>query len=167
MKKNAVNDGTSLEARVTYAAEVFEARGVALIRKIPNPWVVRRRGAQIISAVPVKQGRLVDYMGTVKGGRGIAFDAKSTTNTTAFRVRNVEPHQLTFLERTQKLGGVAFLLIEFLEHGEIYRVPIEAFRSYYDEAERGGRQSIPYADFVAKWDMVGTPDTFVDFLGAI
>lgn len=56
------NKGKTLELQVNFANEQYLARRVALVQKIPTPWTVIRRGAQIISEFPAQKST-VDYIG--------------------------------------------------------------------------------------------------------
>lgn len=154
MKQNAKNDGSAFESMVIMANHMYQARGIAFVEKTPNPWKVKRKGPVIVSAYPTKEGRLVDFIGLVRSGTGIAFDAKSTIVETRFELANIEDHQVRFLQQYDQLGGIAFLLVEFVKHREVFLLPIPDLAQYWGEAQAGGRKSIPYEDFVKKFPLV-------------
>jgi recombination protein U len=150
-KKNA-NLGKGLEDRITKQNEWYEKQGVAVIRKIPNPWVVRRKGPHIVGANPVPSG-LCDFIGTshLVGGRSIVFDAKECKLKTRFPLKNIKPEQMDHLTETIKHGGIGFLIIDFTELNEMYYVPYEFILPYWDDAEdENNPQSIPIADIREK-----------------
>lgn len=144
-RANWKNDGSGFEEVVTFSCQQYENRGMALIRKTPNPWIIQRRGAHIVGAIPNAKERLIDYMGNWEG-RAIAFEAKSTLETTRFDLANIAGHQFTLLRKWHVQGGISFVLIEFPKMMEVYFMPILFVERYWIAAERGGRKSIPYAD---------------------
>ena len=153
MRRNAKNDGSAFESLVIMACESYRMKGIASINKTPNPWKVKRSGGEIVSAFPTKEGRLVDFIGIIRGGLAVAFDAKSTLLNSRFDLGHVENHQVEFLLEYEKLGGLSFLLIEFIGRRAVYLVPIKEYAEYWRQAQQGGRKSIPYADF-KKWPRV-------------
>ncbi len=56
-------------------------------------------------------------------------------------------HQMEFMEAFTKQGGISFLLISFHITGEIFFLPCEDIKKFYDGARNGGRKSIPYEAF--------------------
>lgn len=145
-----------------HACEQYESRGWAVIQEVPTPWIVNRRGNEVLHAYPEKPST-VDFVG-VWNGRAVAFDAKETKERTRFPLKNIEQHQIDFLRRFLDQGGISFVLIEFAVLREVYAVPFVEIEKWWIDSFRGGRQSIPYAEF-AKWNMVKTGRGIVlDFL---
>lgn len=138
------NLGRALEVMVETANAQYAARRWARIEKVNVKWTVQRVGKRIVSAFPAEKST-VDFMG-IYNGRGIAFDAKETRETTLFPLKNIEPHQMDFLRDWQDQGGISFFLIEFVKHAEIYFVPFDFVDRYWQAAIKGGRKSIPYDD---------------------
>lgn len=93
--------------------------GVAHVRKVGAPVIVGRGGAPCAweGTGPA------DYLGTLRGGRAVAIEAKSVGKRLS-RVAVLE-HQARDLERTERLGGLALLVVE-LRHvgprGTVYAV---------------------------------------------
>lgn len=158
--------GDKFEQRLIKACEQYRERGMALIDKTPNNWQVIRRGKEIVSAY-AKGKSTVDFIG-ISHGRAIAFEAKTTQLTTRFNLDMVKEHQVQYLKQFREQGGIAFFLIEFRKHEEVYLVPITDFITYWDHAQKGGAQSIPYADFKFNWQQVKPARGItVDFLKEI
>lgn len=139
-----INLGMGFEGLIEHANSQYLKKGLATIQKVHTPWVVVRKGKQIISAYP-KGKSTVDFVG-MSHGRGISFDCKSTRETKRFPLDNVHQHQMDFLKTWQDQGGISFFLVEWVKHNEIYYVPYNFVDQYWQEAQNGGRKSIPYED---------------------
>jgi recombination protein U len=86
-----------------------------------------------------------DYGGVLApDGRAIFFDAK-TTRRDLLDFDNLHAHQIGFLERTARFGGVAGFLVEFSKHGEVYFLPVQIVARWRDES---ARKSLPRRFFV-------------------
>src|SRR5699024_2486642 len=121
--------GQALENLIEYSNKSYRQKGWAVIDKVPTPWTVYydKRTGRVVRAFPKEKGT-VDFLG-VSHGRGIAFDAKSTNNTTRFPLDNVKEHQLQYLLDYQEQGGIAFLIVEFAKLREIYYLKIDDLKS--------------------------------------
>lgn len=86
-------------------------------------------------------------------GQGIAFDAKETENKTAFPLKNIHQHQLTFLEYFQDVGGTAFFLIQFkkIQQDHAFVTPLDFVKKYWYDGD--SRRSMPYASFDPSWSI--------------
>src|SRR5579875_38202 len=129
------NRGMAFEYLIEYTNRQYQAKGIAVIQKIPTPVKMIRRGAQIVSAFPERKST-VDFIG-VAGGRAIAFDAKSTRLYTRFPHGNIEQHQYEFLWEWQTQGGIAFVLVEFSTLHEVYVMPFEILQKFWVAMKRG------------------------------
>jgi len=111
-KKNA---GKFLEDWIDFANKQYYDRGLAVVNKIPTPWVVQRKyhpyrkTYEIANAFPEKKST-VDFGGTSQT-HSIWFDAKVTKQKTSFPLKNIHQHQIEYLEKVQAQGGKAFFLI--------------------------------------------------------
>ena len=152
MAISPANRGMAFEHLVEYTNRCYRMKGIAHIEKVPTPWKVVRRGNRIISAFPEKKGT-VDFIG-VSHGRMIAFDAKSTRERTRFPLDNIEDHQMAFLKSWKDQGAIAFFLVEFVKHQEVYFLPYREAEKWWEEAKQGGRKSIPYEWFMEHCDLV-------------
>lgn len=133
--RSHANRGAKLEKLIDMTNTQYRNKGVALIDKVPNAWVVQRDGKRIVSAFPQRKTG-VDYVG-VSHGRAIAIEAKSTTNRTSFPLSMIQDHQIKFLQQFVDQGGVSFFIIEFSKLGEIYFAPFEFVSKWlYEEGYR-------------------------------
>jgi len=109
----------------------------SLILKVPTPIVLTSKGL-------VAQSSTVDFVGLLDGGMFIAFDAKETSVTTRFDLKNIKGHQLEYLQVVKGLGGLAFFLIHFKKvyADELFVVPISLIEEHWN----GSKSSIPLAD---------------------
>ena len=89
-----------------------------------------------------------DFVGTIEGGKSIAFDAKSTKGK-SFPIKNIlsRVHQLQYLTRTERLGGHAFYLIEFKDLSRFFLASIQEIEKAVERSYNGGRKSIPIEEF--------------------
>jgi len=125
------NRGMDFETALNEMHELYEARGVAQIRK------------QYVPSLPVKDGKwakvigksTVDYVGQLGRGRFVAFDAKDCAEK-RISLERLQDHQLRFLEYASMLGGLAFILVRFGRR-TVYMIPVEAWR-WAVEAHRAG-----------------------------
>ena len=112
-------NGRRLEAWLNDQHARALATGVAHVRKVGADVVVGRGGLPCAWAGPGP----ADYLGTLRGGRSLAVEAKSVAKRLS-RVAVLE-HQARDLERTAALGGLALLVVE-LRHvgprGTVYAV---------------------------------------------
>lgn len=127
------NRGSALEDLVALTLAAYEGRGAALIRKVPDPWRVVRRGGRIAGAFPERKG-LVDYIGVWRS-RAVAFDCKECARRLEFS--KVPPHQLEFLLRWEACGGIAGLLLWFWREGAFAWLPAGEAARALAEGKRG------------------------------
>lgn len=126
------NRGRALEDLVDVVLAGYEQRGVALVRRVPDPWRVVRRDGRVVGAFPVRKG-LVDYLGVWRGVP-VAFDCKETGGTLSFS--KLPPHQVEFLERWACQGGLAALLVRFWRRGAVVWIPVGALLAVSRDGKR-------------------------------
>lgn len=85
----------------------------------------------------------MDFLGVMAGGRAVAFDAKQNREATRFPFDDRWAHEVAFLRDVMAAGGIGFLIVEQVAQDRIYLVPGPLLIERWDEAERGGRRSIP------------------------
>lgn len=145
-KSNLANRGKRLEQLAEAACRYYYLRNHAAIDKIPTPMKIVYINGQRTPVFDKKS--TVDFVGTIAGGRSIAFDCKSTELETRYPLMDkVEEHQWLYLLTVYELGGLAFLLIEFTAHNQIFYLSIDEALKWRRIAEEGGRKSIPYEAF--------------------
>ncbi|HNX16158.1 MAG TPA: Holliday junction resolvase RecU [Bacilli bacterium] len=146
---SSANRGMSLEEDINLSNDHYLTSGILLITKRPTPIRVVKvdysKGAKIIDAFFQKQST-TDYNGVYKG-RYIDFEAKSTKNRSCFPLSNVSLHQIEHLKNVLNFGGIAFFIIEFAYHDQVYLLDASYVIDCY---EHGERKSIPFATVCEK-----------------
>lgn len=99
----------------------------------------------------------VDYFGVCRG-QAIAFEAKSTVEKSRFDLKNIEADQVTQLQEWQEAGGVSFVLVSFESLHEVYLLSFDQLDTWWQDAQDGGRKSIPYDYFQEKCSLVTSED---------
>ena len=136
--------GKQLEKKIKAVCLKARLAKEALVLQIPTPMAFTAKGV-------IPQQSTVDYVGCLKGGTFIAFDAKETKSLTSFPLANIHNHQTEYLQSVEALGGVAFFAICFtsLDAGSVFILSPQALGSF----ERAhSRKSIPLA-----WLKANTP----------
>lgn len=151
------NRGKVLEELITWSNNQYEARGIALIRKIPTPIKPLKilKNGKVIAFFAEKS--TLDYMGVHKG-TPLAFDAKETRETDRFPLQNIQEHQMDFMENWTQNGGIAFLIINFVILDKVYRIDYQTVKDYWDiwQQNRGrkGFAYIPLLEFKRKGTLI-------------
>ena len=143
--------GMSLEEDINLSNTYYLSVDQAVIYKKPTPIQIvkvdypSRNKARIVEAY-YQAPSTTDYNGIYKG-RYIDFEAKETKSL-RFPFRNISEHQINHLERVQRHGGIAFIIIAFTSVGEVYlldaSIMIERFfhdkkqHISYDEVKESG-----------------------------
>ena len=138
--------GSTLEEMINRTNEKYEENGLALIQKIPTPItpVKMDQDSRQITLAYFDQKSTVDYIGAVQG-IPVCFDAKECAVDT-FSLQNIHEHQVDFMAKFEKQGGIAFFLI-FYSHKDIfYYLPYEMLKFFWDRAQNGGRKSFRYEE---------------------
>ena len=134
------NKGKGLENEVKLANKQYQNREMALIQKISTPWVVVRRGKQIVKAFPEGQSTL-DFRGTAKGGTSISFDCKETKDPRGLPLSNILPHQVDYMRTALKMGEFSFILCYLQKQDKRYFIHGRTILNYWDywQANKGKR----------------------------
>lgn len=144
---NYANRGKRLQDLIDVANKQYYYTGEGLIQFVETPMKQAVTGGQKFWVHAKKS--TVDYVGTLKGGHSIAFEAKQTKLKTRFDFSNIGWHQMEHLKQQQELGGSAFFIIEFVEHHTIFYVDYEQIAPHYYAANRGeGPKSLRYEWFI-------------------
>ncbi|WP_366160606.1 Holliday junction resolvase RecU [Bacillus infantis] len=138
------NRGKALQVLINHTNKIYHLKGWAVVDEVPVPITITEDKGRYIRGFK-KDKSTVDYIG-LAGGKGIAFDAKSTRELTRFPLTNVHDHQVEYLERFQQQEGIAFFLVEFARLNRHYFVPLDFFLPYWKAAKKGGRKSIPFKE---------------------
>lgn len=141
--------GSTLEDMVNRTNERYAEGGLALIQKIPTPITPIKMDQQTrhITLAYFEQKSTVDYIGAVQG-IPVCFDAKECAADT-FSLQNIHEHQVRFMERFERQGGVAFFLIYYTHKDQLYYLPFARLLEFWRRAEEGGRKSFRYDELDA------------------
>lgn len=136
--------GSTLEELINRTNEKYTEANLALIQKIPTPITpinIDKENRHITLAYFDKKST-VDYIGMVQGV-GVCFDAKECATDT-FSLANIHEHQIEFMEKFEKQGGIAFLLIYYTERSEMIYLPFKDIKYFWNRMKNGGRKSFRY-----------------------
>lgn len=139
--------GSVLEDMINVTNDLYREKNLAIVQKIPTPIkpINIDKGKGIITLAYFEQKSTVDYIGVAQGVP-MCFDAKETTKE-SLPLANIHDHQIEFMDDFIKQQGEAFLIVYFAKHEEYYLLPLELIKVYHEEAQVGGRKSIPYSAF--------------------
>ena len=141
---NYGNRGMNLEDDLNSTNNYYLVNNIAIIYKKPTPITIvkvdyKSREDAIIKEAYFKVPSTTDYNGVYKG-KYIDFEAKETTNTKFFPLRNIHKHQIEHLRNIISHGGIGFLIIRFSKLNKTYYVDGKKFIEFVDSKER---MSIP------------------------
>ena len=159
--------GSTLEEFINHTNERYTDMGLALIQKIPTPITpvqIDQANRQITLAYFDKVST-VDYIGAVQG-IPVCFDAKECRADT-FPLQNVHAHQMDFMEKFERQGGISFLLIYYTAREELYYMRYKQIRKFWDRAQAGGRKSFRFDELEPGWFMKLKNGYFVPYLDYI
>lgn len=104
MKSNA--QGHLFEDLIKMACGYYRERGKAVIEKMPEPfWVLKKDRERGTALVQFTSHAQPDFIGTLKNGKTIIFEAKCTL-TDRIKQDVITPTQATALENHFKMGAV-------------------------------------------------------------
>ena len=136
--------GSTLEDMINRTNEKYEENQLALIQKIPTPITPIKidKETRHITLAYFEQKSTVDYIGAVQG-IPVCFDAKECAVDT-FSLQNIHPHQVNFMRKFEKQGGIALFLIYYSGRDEFYYLPFEMLSFFWERSLNGGRKSFRY-----------------------
>ena len=145
---NYAHRGKSLQTLIDTANNQYYYLGHGLIQFIETPMRQQRVGRTTKWVFAKKS--TVDYVGTLKGGHSIAFEAKQTKLKSRFDFSNIGFHQMEHLKMQEQLGGSAFLIIEFTAHNKIFYVKYKDIAPHYYAAQEDldAKKSLRYEWFI-------------------
>lgn len=159
--------GSTLEDLINRTNERYEELNLALIQKIPTPItpVQIDKEHRHITLAYFDKISTVDYIGAVQG-IPVCFDAKECSVDT-FPLQNVHEHQIHFMEKYERQGGIAFLLIYYSGRNTLYYMKYAEIRRFWDRAQEGGRKSFRFEELNAEYFMSLKNNCFVPYLDYI
>ncbi|WP_244213658.1 Holliday junction resolvase RecU [Paenibacillus barcinonensis] len=158
--------GMGFEEIITFSNERYDTLGLAVVNKRPTPVKVTKSAGNTVLEGFYESPSTVDYDGIIPGGRGIAFEAKSIAGD-RFPLSNLKGHQFEYLLKCHKMGGIAFLLVEFRKQRETFLLPYTALRHYWAAYQQKKGSSIHISDFEIHAYLVPEKRVPVDYLGVV
>ncbi|MDO5345584.1 MAG: Holliday junction resolvase RecU [Lachnospiraceae bacterium] len=159
--------GSTLEDLINRTNEQYREKGLALIQKVPTPITPIKidKENRHITLAYFEQKSTVDYIGAVQG-IPVCFDAKECGEDT-FSLQNIHEHQVKFMEEFEKQGGISFLVIFYTHRNEIYYIPYDHMRKFWDRAAAGGRKSFRFEEIDRSFSIHSNHGIMVPYLDAL
>ncbi|MDR0948079.1 MAG: Holliday junction resolvase RecU [Lachnospiraceae bacterium] len=159
--------GSTLEDMINRTNEKYAQSGLALIQKIPTPITPIKidKESRHITLAYFDQKSTVDYIGAVQG-IPICFDAKECAADT-FALGNIHAHQVQFMERFEKQGGIAFFLLFYTHKNILYYLSYRHFLPFWKRAIDGGRKSFRLDELDPAFILPKHSGSLVPYLEAI
>lgn len=159
--------GSTLEEFINQTNERLEQLNLALIQKIPTPITPVKidQNTRHITLAYFDKISTVDYIGAVQG-IPICFDAKECKRDT-FPLANVHQHQIDFMEKYERQGGIAFLLIYYTTRECLYYMRYSEINKFWHRAMSGGRKSFRIDELEDDWFFELKNGYFVPYLDYI
>lgn len=159
--------GSTLEEFINQTNERYDELGLALIQKIPTPITPVKidKERRHITLAYFDKISTVDYIGTVQG-IPVCFDAKECSTDT-FPLQNVHEHQLLFMEKFEKQGGIAFLVLYFSARNMLYYMRFQEIYAFWKRAKSGGRKSFRIEELQETYFMQLKNNCYVPYLDFI
>ncbi len=141
--------------------------GLALIQKIPTPITPIKidKESRHITLAYFEQKSTVDYIGAVQG-IPVCFDAKECAVDT-FSLQNIHEHQVEFMRKFERQGGIAFFLIYYTHRELMYYLPFEMLDYFWQRAKEGGRKSFRYEELNPEYILPHKHGVLVPYLDAL
>lgn len=156
--------GSTLEEFINHTNARYDELGLALIQKIPTPITPVKidKEHRHITLAYFDKVSTVDYIGTVQG-IPVCFDAKECSTDT-FPLQNIHEHQIRFMEKFEKQGGIAFLILYYSTKNLLYYMRFEEMKIFRDRAVSGGRKSFRMEELDAQFFMHLKNNCYVPYL---
>ena len=159
--------GSTLEEFINHSNERYSEMGLALMQKIPTPITPVRmdKDHRQITLAYFDKASTVDYIGAVQG-IPVCFDAKEC-NVDTFPLQNVHEHQMNFMEKFERQGGIAFFLIYFSADNVFYYLTLRKLKEFWKRMEDGGRKSFRREELDEEFYLSGKNGFLVPYLEGI
>ena len=159
--------GSTLEDMINRTNEKYADAGLALIQKVPTPItpIKMDKEHRQITLAYFEQKSTVDYIGAVQG-IPVCFDAKECAED-RFALANIHEHQYRFMDDFEKQGGVSFFLIYFTSREELYYLPFEYLKLFWERMKNGGRKSFRHDELNPAYVIPKKNGLLVPYLDAL
>lgn len=125
------NKGKFLEEVIERSNLVYQNRGQALVQKIPTPTKVKWSNGGIVGAYHSAKSTL-DFRGTLKGGRAIAFDCKETQETKGLPLKGIAEHQIDYIRQAMSFEEMVFIICYIKPTNKYYLIPGQIVLDYWE-----------------------------------
>lgn len=159
--------GSTLEELINMSNEKYSMGNLALIQKIPTPIkpINMDKSTGQITLAYFDQKSTVDYIGVVQG-IPVCFDAKECHAST-FPLQNIHEHQIEFMDKFEKQGGISFVIIHYTAKDEMYYIPFCDINRFWQRACDGGRKSFTYDEINKDYKIRSHSGIMVHYLEAL
>lgn len=159
--------GSTLEEFINHTNTRYDELGLALIQKIPTPITPVKidKEHRHITLAYFDKISTVDYIGTVQG-IPVCFDAKECS-ADSFPLHNIHEHQMRFMEKFEKQGGIAFLVLYYSHRNILYYMRFQEIKVFWERAVSGGRKSFRLEELNASYFMQLQSNCYVPYLDCI
>lgn len=145
MARNTSNKvGSTFESKLIKVFDRYRKEGKAYLIKVPTEVTIIRNGARIVNAIHRQKSDCLDFIGFLKNGKPIVFEAKTTKELNRFPLSNIADYQYDLSDELYNYIDNVFYIIEFRSHNEIYLVHSNKIKEF---KENSTRKSIPYEEF--------------------
>lgn len=112
--------GNNWEEAVAIECRTLMWRGCAKVEKLPDPVSIQQRALDGKVMGYTLKREFPDFMGTLKGGQGVVFEAKTTAEENRWPLaalrdkgkKGDQKSQLEILTAHRKMGAIAFVYLE-------------------------------------------------------
>lgn len=139
------NRGMGLENDINDTNKYYLTYDIALIYKKPTPIRITKtnyNNMRICDGFFETQSTL-DYNGVYKGYY-VEFDAKETNSNSSFPISNIHVHQMEYIKKVIKHGGIVFLIVRFNKLHKDFIITGEELIKFVSDNDR---KSIPLSYF--------------------
>ena len=139
------NRGMALENDINDTNQSYREYDIALVYKKPTPIRITKTNYQNMRVTDgfFECPSTLDYNGVYKGYY-IEFDAKETRSKTSFTINNIHNHQIEYIKKVIKHGGIVFLIVRFTLLDKNYILKGKDLIQFIDSNDR---KSIPLSYF--------------------
>ena len=156
--------GSTLEDLINRTNEKYQEHGLALIQKIPTPITPIKidKETRHITLAYFEQKSTVDYIGAVQGSP-VCFDAKECATDT-FTLQNIHEHQVTFMQRFEKQGGISFFLLYYTNKDVFYYLRLSELLKFWKRSKDGGRKSFRFDELTEEYKIKNQNGFLIPYL---
>lgn len=156
--------GSALEDLINRTNEKYLESSLALIQKIPTPITpinIDKENRHVTLAY-FDQKSTVDYIGAVQG-IPVCFDAKECATDT-YTLQNIHEHQVTFMQRFEKQGGISFFLLYYTNKDVFYYLRLSELLKFWKRSKDGGRKSFRFDELTEEYKIKNQNGFLIPYL---